>query len=334
MAILNLRSEEPVSEPPEEIGTDETPPGLDAIRAWLRKPRPWLHGIRLWIRWIARRLRRAGKWTAENALPAARRASRLASRGAEAARRVARSATTAAQVGRRLADIGKIWRDFGGRTGAVGVKLANVAGRFRDFSTRVVRTASHGAAIGEGISDFGRVLGDWRERDPSPADEQPRSEPARSLPPPRRPQRREALPEPSPDPPEAGGQERPPTAPPAGRPRRVEAPVTPASTPPRISEKRAAALDKLPWPLADRIRALRPKTRKPVLWPLIVDIIQERGWTTSAELALLLGVGHRNLARRHLGPMVEAGVLALRHPELVSHRSQAYRVNAGPDAES
>ena len=78
---------------------------------------------------------------------------------------------------------------------------------------------------------------------------------------------------------------------------------------------------------------LRPKTRKGVLWPLIVDVIRERGWTTSAELGLILGVSHRNLARRHLRPMVEAGLLELRHPDVVSHRYQAYRVRDEPNAE-
>ena len=91
-------------------------------------------------------------------------------------------------------------------------------------------------------------------------------------------------------------------------------------------------LEKLPWPLVASIRALGPKPRKRVLWPLIVDIVRERGWSTSRDLGLILAVGHRNLARRHLGPMVEAGLLELRHPELVSHRAQAYRVR--PDVDS
>ena len=55
MSVLKLRDdhdEEPPAGSDDEIVLPETPPGLDAIRAWVRKPRPWLHGVWLWIAWI------------------------------------------------------------------------------------------------------------------------------------------------------------------------------------------------------------------------------------------------------------------------------------------
>jgi hypothetical protein len=45
-----------------------------------------------------------------------------------------------------------------------------------------------------------------------------------------------------------------------------------------------------------------------------------------AEPGFILDLEHRNLARRHLGPLVKGGVLKLRCPKLPSHRFQAYRV--------
>ena len=331
MSILNLRSEDPEPEPTEVSALDETPPGLDAIRAWLTKPRPWVRGIRLWLRWIARQLRRGFAWTASNAIPVAGRAVRLASRGADVARDVARTGTTTAQIGRRLAVIGRIWREAGGRTGLVGARLAATAGRFRDFSTRVVRTASHGAAIGDGISDLGRVLGDLRETSPAPAQEVEAPRPVGRIPPRRQTARPEALPEPAPEPVVRPSPE-PTVADVADRGEALpESSAAPAPAP--ASDRRSAALEELPWHLQKRIGALRPKTRKTVLWPLIVDIIKERGWTTSADLALLLGVGVRNLTRRHLVPLVEAGVLERRYPERATHPEQAYRVKVSPPGE-
>ena len=52
MSLLNLRGEDSVPEPDNEVVLPETPPGLEAIRAWIGKPRPWLRGIQLWIEHI------------------------------------------------------------------------------------------------------------------------------------------------------------------------------------------------------------------------------------------------------------------------------------------
>ena len=362
MASLNLRSKEPVLAPGEEIDTDETPPGLDAIRAWLRKPRPWLHGIRLWIRWIKRRLRRARKWAAENAVPAARRAAELAARGADAARAVAKAGQIAADAGKHVADMGRAWRNGDGRVGRMGKAIVTGAGQFRDFSINTVRSATSAAAVGDAVGRFRKILPKRPVIDAGPSTEEDDPGPTRLLVPvthrrvrdappkgipvtpeaPRKPapetpdappeplaETPKALPEPAPDPSVTPDPERP-ASPPARRNEPAETPPSSSAASLRKEARRAKALAELPFALQAGINALLPRTRKAVLWPLIVEIVRERGWTTSADLGLLLGVGHRNLARRHLGPMVEAGLLELRYPELASHRGQAYRVKSGP----
>ena len=124
MAILNLRSEEPTHDTVEDHTLDETPPGLEAIRAWFRKPRPWLHGIRLWIREFAKWWRAFRKWAAKNAVPAARRAAELAASGAEAARALARAGEIAADGAKHIAEMGRAWGPSGGRTGRIGEAIA------------------------------------------------------------------------------------------------------------------------------------------------------------------------------------------------------------------
>ena len=101
----------------------------------------------------------------------------------------------------------------------------------------------------------------------------------------------ETLPELSPDPPAASG----PDGSAATRSAAVEQLGRGLPRSPSVPDRRAKASEELPWPLQARIGALRPKTRKPVLWPLIMDILKECGWATASELALLLAMDSRNL---------------------------------------
>ena len=372
MANLDLRSEEPISESTDEILPDETPPGLEAIRAWIRKPRPWLHGVKLWIREFAKWWRAFRKWAAENAVPAARRATELAAGGAKAARVLAKAAGIAADAGKQIAEMGRGWRHAGGRSGRMGAAVATRAGQFREFSIGAVRTARNAAAIGDAVSRFREMLPRRKTLDawtlapppvehddsgparrlvpvvprptpkalpepvpealPTPVPETPEAarEPASEPPEAQQeplPENPGTLPEPAPDPITASNPERPASPPVEGK-GPVETPRPSASAAPPKEARRAEALAKLPWPFRARIDALNPRTRKPVLWPLIVDILKERGSTTSSELALLLGMNSRSLTRRHLMPMVKARVLARLFPERPRHPDQAYRVRA------
>ena len=181
MAILDLRSEEPISESTDEILPDETPPGLEAIRAWIRKPRPWLHGVKLWIRQFAKWWRAFRKWAAENAVPAARRATELAAGGAKAARVLAKAAGIVADAGKQIAEMGRGWRHAGGRSGRIAAAVATRAGQFRDFSIGAVRTARNAAAIGDAVSRFREMLPRRKTVDAGPAAEHDDSGPARRL---------------------------------------------------------------------------------------------------------------------------------------------------------
>ena len=380
MATLDLRSQEPISEPTDEILPDETPPGLEAIRAWVRKPRPWLRGVKLWIREFAKWWRAFRKWAATNAVPAARRATELAAGGAKAARRLAGAAGIAAEAAKHMADMGREWRNGDSRSGRIAGAIATRAGQFREFSIGAVRTARNAAAIGDAVSRFREMLprrktvdagpaaGDHDsgparrlvpvvprptpkalpepvpETPPEPAPKTPPTPAPETLPetpedarepasePPEPPQEPlpenpGALPEPAPDPITASNPEGPASPPVEGK-GPVETPRPSASAAPSKEARRAEALAKLPWPFRARIDALNPRTRKTVLWPLIVDILKERGSTTSSELALLLGMNSRSLTRRHLMPMVKARVLARLFPERPRHPDQAYRVRS------
>lgn len=366
MSILNLRPDEPAPEVVERDPLDETPPGLEAIRAFIRKPRPWVRGIRLWLRQFAKWWREFRKWAAENAVPAARRATELAARGADAARVMAKAGIVVADGAKHVAEIGRAWRHGHGRVGRMGQALATGAGQFRDFSIKAARTATSAAAIGDAVGRFRRMLPDPRASRAEREGEAEDSGPARRLvpaPPPAAPdgpaeplsETPKALRQPtgeSPRPQPESAPERPAARPeaatdssnnsdrtrrpasPAGGTERVKPAGHSTSESAREEARRAELLAELPRWARHRINALRPKQRKNVLWPLIVDILKVRGWTTSADLALILGVGSRNLTRRHLVPLVEAGVLERLYPERVRHPEQAYRVRSesAPDS--
>ncbi|MDE0001809.1 MAG: hypothetical protein OXQ29_03850 [Rhodospirillaceae bacterium] len=358
MGILNLNSPEPVSEPTHELGPGETPPGLEAIRAWLRKPRPWVRGVRLWFREFAKWWRAFRKWAAKNAVPAARRAMELAERGAQGARKVARAAELAGEIGGHAAAIGREWRKGNGRVGRAGRAVVKGAESARDWSVRTARSAKGVAAIADvvarartllpdGVRSGGRSqleeesAGPGRSFVPRPdrARRKPPAEPETEAPPPLSeppakesatpnepiPETTKAPPRPDADPADSSDQESQ-SSPPAGGESRTENPEGPSPTPSQDERRRAAELQKFPWYLKAEINALRPKSKKAVLWPLIVRIVKERGLTTSADLALILDAEPRSLMRRHVGPMVKKGMLVRLYPDRPRHPEQAYRV--------
>lgn len=52
---------------------------------------------------------------------------------------------------------------------------------------------------------------------------------------------------------------------------------------------------------------------------------------SAVELASVLDIRPDNLTRRHLTPMVEAGELSRRYPDVPNHPEQAYRATPEPD---
>ena len=93
------------------------------------------------------------------------------------------------------------------------------------------------------------------------------------------------------------------------RPSRTAA--TPASPTDAAREKRLKGLPRVFHPQA---LAVGDRPLRETLHALILEICNAREWTTSAELARWFSMHRRSLVQRHLGPLVDAGLLKLRFP--------------------
>ena len=149
MSVLKLRDEDPVPEPDKEVVLPETPPGLDAIKAWMREPRPWLRGIKLWIKhilsagpvtwkWLREHVPRAVKWLR-------RLLRRIANRGAPAVR--------------PLAEVGKVLRELGERIGGVADELRDLLGKQTPPGTQLEGLGRIAQTVGRLIVSTARFLG-------------------------------------------------------------------------------------------------------------------------------------------------------------------------------
>lgn len=363
MAILDLRSADPASEPEDEPTPSETPPGLDAIRAWLRKPRPWLRGIWLWVRWILSGPPEAYRWLKRHWPRAARRLRAIAAEGTLAGRVLRRIGKLLHGAAERIDAAALAFRDPRGELRAGAAELEHVGGVVRRLGERVTL----GARLVQMIVSVLNRLADLFPPEPPPdggvapegrriPEETPA--PPKPTPPAPAPEKRPAKsppkPGPSPAPPPEAEAERPPetpdappretppletpaleTPPPATPPPETPAPETPpppAPPTPALSPEaaREARLEGLPAFLHPRVDALGQRTPRDVLHPLILDICRFREWSTPAELARWLDMHQDSLVQRHLKPLVDAGLLELRYPERPNHRHQAYRTRS-PD---
>lgn len=362
MSILNLRSEEPLSELADQSALDETPPGLDAIRAWFRKPHPWLRGVWLWIRWIGAGVVDGCRFLGKHAGPAAKRLGEIASKGERLSRAATRAGNAVREIGggfargaqalgvpeariekasKRLAGLGGAVRRFGGQVAAGGAAAAQVFGGVG----RLARAFRGDGATGLGLLDSTGEREPKQQPPPKPPPENSDSRPIPSLTPghdvPHRPDKPNSRRTPSltpghdapqrpdsPVPTQAPDPDPAPSRPPAG------SKTTPAAA--ASAESAADRLEGLPKVFVPRVNALRERTRRKVLWPLIFDICGWREWTTPAELARWLSMHQRSLVRRHLQPMTREGLLELRYPDQRSSPKQAYRAlrRSAPDAVS
>ena len=93
---------------------------------------------------------------------------------------------------------------------------------------------------------------------------------------------------------------------------------------------RAEALAKLPKRLRVQILTLGKRPRKATLRYTIWRILNECGPSTSEDVGLLLRMDAANLAKRHLSPLVEEGVLERTIPDHITHPEQAYRSTRRP----
>ena len=351
MSILNLRSEQPVSEQADRDPLDDTPPGLDAIRAWIRKPHPWLRGVWLWIRWIGAGVANAYRFLGKHAGPAAKRLGEIASKGERLSRAATRAGNAVREIGggfargaqalgvpekriekasARLAGLGGAVRRFGGRVAAGGGAAAQVFGGVG----RLARAFGGNGSTGLGLLDPPGEREPKRQPPPKPPPENSDSRPIPSLTPgqdvPQRPNKPNSRRTPSltpghdapqrpdsPVPPQAPDRDPAPSGPPAASKTTPAAAASARSAPDR--------LEGLPEVFVPHVNSLRERTRRNVLWPLIFDICSWREWTTPAELARWLSMHQHSLTKRHLGPMTKEGLLELRYPDKRSSPKQAYR---------
>ena len=110
----------------------ETPPGLDAIRAWLRKPRPRLHGAWIWVRWILSGVPEAYRYLRKK-WPAAREGiRRIATEGEKLARGAVRIGYAAREIG------GGVVRSTRALRGSDG-KVSGTTARVRELGRRGAR---------------------------------------------------------------------------------------------------------------------------------------------------------------------------------------------------
>ena len=83
----------------------------------------------------------------------------------------------------------------------------------------------------------------------------------------------------------------------------------------------------LPKDVQVAIERLGVRPRKERVREVIQAICRTRDWTTASQIAKLLHFRLRNLASRHLGPMVDSGKLVRRFPDTPNHPAQAYRAS-------
>ena len=346
---------------------EEPPPGLEAIRSWLRKPRPRL---RRWMGWIPQILSGfADAWdvTKEKGPSAGKWIGRAAKKAEPAARAAAKLGQGIRKVGVRISETASAFRAREGkrREAEANVRKAgDTAQRYGNWIAAFAGVAETAFSVLSGLAELFKpdppIQVNLRESDEP--DDVPDDAPApdgRMLP--RPPPKRlpevvpdEAPPVPAPredlkpdDHPAAAPAEPPhrPAAPdddapvraPARPPRQPAADPDPAPAPHARTENRPPSparqpkpddrLKGLPKVLHPRVRALGERASREVLYPLILDICHMREWTTAKQLAGWVSMHQRSLVHRHLGPMVDAGLLVLQFPDSPRSPRQAYRTH-------
>ncbi len=303
----------PAAPPPERppaagANAEESPPGLDRFRRFLRTP--VIRGTWLWIRKIGEWLGAAWRWSRKNAGPLLHGLARAAATGAEVARRAAEAGRIATEGGKRL----RTWtrrRRAEGASGRIQDALEDAEEGARTLGPRLHRGGADASGVLDAVSRFaGALAGGRRKRSgkslPASGGEEPATTPAPELPE-------------TPAPPQLAEPPAPALA--------AEAP-----SPEPASESPAGTAEERFQDVLDRARKLGRRRRRGPLRKLIVEMVAIREPATAGELAGWLGMQKKHLKKAHLRPMVETGELRLHHPEEPTHPDQAYLVGdrAGP----
>ena len=155
MSILNLRGEDSVPEPDNEVVLPETPPGLEAIRAWIGKPRPWLRGIQLWIKHIREEGPETWKRLRERGLRAARWLRRVLGRIAPATRPVVELGQIIGELGELICRVADELRDLLGKQTETGTQFREVGRIAQRAGVLIVSTTR---LSGKALTQLGRLL--------------------------------------------------------------------------------------------------------------------------------------------------------------------------------
>ncbi|MCY3747131.1 MAG: hypothetical protein OXH05_12960 [Acidobacteria bacterium] len=332
--LLDYPEEDPPAGPDAESPDPETPPGLDAIRAWLRKPRPWLRGVRLWIAWIRREAPKTWQRLRKHGRRIAKWLRRLAAEGTVTRRVLERVGHLLRETAVKLDAAFKAFRDPRGESQGATGELDQLGETFRRLGERVTLGAR---LVGIVVSALKRLADFFPE--PPAATPVPGS-PETHRPPPDAPGTDPPTPDapgtdpptpdasatdpPTPDTPgtDPPAPDAPETDPPAPDTRETDPPAS-AATPRPVDWE--ARLKGLPPVLHQWVRELGPQPRRDTLHALILKICSLREWTTSEDLARFLDMHKASLVYRHLRPLVDAGLLELKHPDQPNHPRQAYR---------
>ena len=361
MAALNLRGESPGSEEPPQTLPEE-PLGLDLIRRWLAKPRPRLYALWLWVPYLAEGIQKGYGWLRKNAGPALRRTAETLRKAAEVTQALREAAqrlsarldrtfppgSRGRAVATHLADGSRLFLRSALLLVGIGREADRIPSVFeRDHESRerppkpekppagtgpgpTTETPDRpvpdepGAATGAGPTggsepDAPPVPAGHRDPAPSPGSarsptrEVSRSAPSQPEPPPPAPRQPEPSREDQPD-----------------RDSAEPAPAASSPVPGLPPGPRAEALAKLSKSLRVQILGLGKRPRKAALRYTIWRILGECGERTSEDLGLLLQIDPANLAKRHLSPLVEHGVLERTIPDQITHPEQAYRATGPP----
>ena len=283
--LLDYPEEDPPAGPDAESPDPETPPGLDAIRAWLRKPRPWLRGVRLWIAWIRREAPEAWQRLRKHGRRIAKSLRRLAAEGTATRRVLERVGHLLRETAVKLDAAFKAFRDPRGESQGATGELDQLGETFRRLGERVTLGARlvgivvsalkrladffpepPAAAPVPGPPETHRPPPDAPGTDP-PTPDAPPIHPRLTLPRPIHPRRTP----PGPPTPDAPGTD-PPTDAPGTDPPTPDTPGTdppapdaPGTDPPDAPDP--PTLDRtLPGPIHPRDRGHPPATPRPVDW--------------------------------------------------------------------
>ena len=155
MSLLNLRGEDSVPEPDNEVVLPETPPGLEAIRAWIGKPRPWLRGTQLWIKHIREEGPETWKLLRERGLRAARWLRRVLGRIAPATRPVVELGQIIGELGEMICRVADELHDLLGKQTETGTQFREVGRIAQRAGVLIVSTTR---LSGKALTQLGRLL--------------------------------------------------------------------------------------------------------------------------------------------------------------------------------